>query len=421
MPHTYDFIIVGGGIVGLTTSFELKKRFPRARIAILEKENELGAHASGRNSGVLHSGIYYPAHTLKAKASIAGGKQMFAFAQEYAIPVQRTGKLIVAAKAQDLPGLDKLLQNAKDNGVQAERLAPADIRRLEPYAQSAFGGIYCADTAVINPRAVLNCLSRQLQEQGVDLFFDTRFSSVDPNGALIYTQGGDAWGFGHLFNCAGAHADVIARAFGLARDYILVPFKGIYYTLAKERETLVRASIYPVPNLHLPFLGVHFTRTVDGQVYVGPTAIPAFGRENYGLIHGAQPLEAARIAWQLLGMYRSNTYNFRQLVRNEVSKYCKPFFVKSARELVPDVQAGDLVPSSKVGIRPQLINMKEKKLEMDYIIEKTTKSTHVLNAISPAFTASFAFAKMIVNSLDSQGAQQSHEVQRNQVEECFYN
>jgi len=397
MPDTFDYLIIGAGIIGLTTAYELKKRYPACRIGVLEKENRLGAHASGRNSGVLHSGIYYPKHTLKAKVCSTGARRMFDFAQNYGIPVKRTGKLIVATSEQDVPGLDTLLQNARDNHIHADRLASAEIRALEPYAQSDYGGIVCHDTAVIDPLAVLKELRRQLESQGVQFFLQHEFRTLATERASLITSDGQRWTFGFLFNCAGAHADEVAKQFNLAQDYELIPFKGIYYKLDPRKQNWVRSSIYPVPNLFLPFLGVHFTRVISGDVYVGPTAIPALGRENYGLLSGMHFGEAMQIFRHLAGLYIDNAYNFRRLVHLEMSKYAKPFFVKSARRLVPLVQSVDLVPSSKVGIRPQLFNIRQKKLEMDYILEDTPNSMHILNAISPAFTGSFAFAEFIVS------------------------
>ncbi|MHB1567383.1 MAG: FAD-dependent oxidoreductase [Acidiferrobacter sp.] len=199
------------------------------------------------------------------------------------------------------------------------------------------------------------------------------FRAIDKRGTVVTTQGNVT--YGHLFNCAGAYADVVARHFGLAGDYALAPFKGIYWKLRPEAQHLVRANIYPVPDTSLPFLGVHLTRVINGDVYVGPTAIPAFGRENYGLIQGLHPREAPGVALRLATMYVRNHHNFRHLVHVEMSKYSKKQFFMAARRLLPALTPQDMRPTPKSGIRPQLVNLRDGTLEMDYIIQTTDHST----------------------------------------------
>lgn len=394
--RSYDYLIVGAGIVGLTVAHELKTRFPSARIGVLDKEASVGMHASGRNSGVLHSGIYYSSDTLKARVCATGAKRMMEFAHEHGIPCSKSGKIIVATSERDLPTVDRLLRNAAENGIRAWRIDEKELRELEPFAATGPAAIYSPDTAVIDSRAVVKRLTVLLEQQGVQILLRHGVRKVGRTGEVVTDQGELSYGW--LFNCAGAYADVVARHFGLAGDYALVPFKGIYWKLRREAEHLVRANIYPVPDIALPFLGVHLTRVISGDVYVGPTAIPAFGRENYGLIEGIRPQEAASVGYRLAGMYLRNRYNFRTLAHLELGKYRKHNFLAAARRLLPSITAEDMIPTPKSGIRPQLINLRNGKLEMDYIFEHATRSTHVLNAISPAFTSSFAFAEMIVSS-----------------------
>lgn len=396
MKRSVDYLIVGGGIVGLTVARELRKRYPAASIVLLEKEAVLGRHASGRNSGVLHSGIYYDSSTLKAKVCAEGARRMKAFAAEYGINCQHSGKVIVATSPQDLPVIDRLLKNARENGIRAERLDEQGIRQIEPHAGVYQQGIHCPDTAVIDSKAVLEKLRELLIAEKVEFFFGCPVVSVDVPARKVITPSGE-FSYGYLFNCAGASADKMARHYGLGLDYTLLPFKGIYFKLRPERAYLVNANIYPVPDINQPFLGVHLTRVASGEVYAGPTAIPALGRENYGVLRGAQLGESLRVGLEVSKMYWANRHNFRRLVHTEVGKYRKKNFFAAARKLMPELNYEDLVPSDKVGIRPQLINMREKKLEMDYIIEKSPDSLHVLNAISPAFTSSLAFAEWIVD------------------------
>ncbi|MHB8453175.1 MAG: L-2-hydroxyglutarate oxidase [Acidiferrobacterales bacterium] len=395
MQKTFDIVVVGSGIVGLTVSAELLKRHPNARLAVLEKDASAGLHASGRNSGVMHCGIYYGSDTLKAKVCAAGAKRMIEFAKNEGIAVNQCGKVILATEEEQLPTVDKLMRNARDNGIQAERIDHQQLGELEPYAAKGPAAIYCPSTAVIDSAAIVRCLKEKLEQNGAQFIFDCRVKGVQGKGLLQTSHG--IIGYGYLVNCAGAYADIIARLFGLADEYALVPFKGIYWKLSEASSPKVRANIYPVPDVSMPFLGVHFTRVIDGDVYVGPTAIPALGRENYGIVQGIDLGESLDIVLQLAGMYWRNENNFRKLTHSEMSKYRKSNFLAAARRLMPTLEAADMVPTRKVGIRPQLVNIKTRKLEMDYILVSTDDSMHVLNAISPAFTSGFAFAGQIVD------------------------
>lgn len=396
MTAKSDFLIVGAGIIGLTIAHELTRRYPNASITILEKEGNVGLHASGRNSGVLHSGVYYGSTTLKAQACAAGAIRMQEFANEHGIACNRSGKIIIASSPNDLPTLERLLRNARENGVRAQLINEAEIRDIEPFASPYQAGIYCPDTAVVDSKAVVIKLREMLEKVGVKfIFFAPLLTVVEHEQAVVTPQG--RYSFGYLFNCAGAGADLVAKKFGMAQNYTLIPFKGIYYKLRSERAHLVRSNIYPAPDVNMPFLGVHLTRVISGDVYVGPTAIPAFGRENYGILQGMALGESLKIGRELFGMYKENKQNFRLLMRSELQKYIKPWFVASARKLMSSLLSSDLVPCNKVGIRPQLINLHTRTLEMDFILEKTPRTIHVLNSISPAFTSSMAFADMVID------------------------
>ena len=391
-----DFLIVGTGIVGLTVAWELKKRHPLSKIIILEKESKVGLHASGRNSGVLHSGIYYGSDTLKAKVCSSGAKKMQEFADEYNISYNKSGKVIIATSEDDLATIDKLIKNASENGIIAKKLNEHEVKEIEPYANPYQSGIHVPETAVIDSKTVVKKLYDLLKGKGVIFKFNSPLLAQDKEDRAILTPR-EKFFYGYLYNCAGANADRIAKIFGKGLDYTMIPFKGIYYKLDPERNYLLNSSIYPVPDISLPFLGTHLTRVISGDVYIGPTAIPAFGRENYGILKGVKFNEGIKISSELLSMYIKNKSNFRLLAHTEIRKYLKPWFLKSAQELVPELNSSDLLPSNKVGIRPQLVNINTKEIEMDYIIEKTENSIHILNSISPAFTSAFSFAKLIVD------------------------
>jgi len=394
----YDYVIAGAGIIGLTVADALKKQYPNSRIAILEKEARPGVHASGRNSGVLHSGIYYASDSLKAKVCAKGAKQMLEFADEHKIKSNKSGKVIIALCEKDLLVIDQLIKNATENGIRYELLNAEDICKIEPHANPYKVGIYSPDTAVIDSIGVVNKLHGLLVKKGVDFYFNQSLLRANTKLNTIWTQN-EKYKYGYFINCAGANADIIAHLFNVGNDYTLLPFKGTYYKLSKSSNHLVKSSIYPVPDVELPFLGVHLTRVVSGDVYIGPTAIPAFGRENYGIFSGIKISDGLKIGYQLSSMYYRNNQNFRRLVKSEIKKYFKSNFINEVRKLVPEVREEDLELSSKVGIRPQLINKHKKSLELDYIIEKTESSLHVLNSISPAFTSSFAFASLLIEQL----------------------
>jgi len=393
---TSDFLIVGAGIIGLTVAWELRKRYPSAKIVILEKEKSVGMHASGRNSGVLHSGIYYGSDTLKAQVCSDGARQLIEFARDEGVNYRQCGKVLLATSEEQIPTLKKLLENASNNNIPAEQINSQQLREIEPYAAEGYGAIYCPTTAVIDNIAVVKRLKEKLEQKNVKFLFDTQVLEVTTKNSIKTSKSEIHFGF--LFNCAGAYADRVANMFDLIKDkYSLVPFKGIYWKLSQSSNSKVNANIYPVPDTSVPFLGVHLTRTIDGNVYVGPTAIPAFGRENYGILRGVKPVEGISIVGRLAKMYIKNKDNFRKLVYTEMLKYNKDYFLKTAQALCPTLKQEELVKSIKVGIRPQLVNIKTNKLEMDYILEKKNNSLHVLNSISPAFTSSFAFARLIVD------------------------
>jgi L-2-hydroxyglutarate oxidase LhgO len=401
---TYDVVVVGAGIVGLAAAREILKRRPTVKLALLEKEDRPGVHASGRNSGVLHAGVYYGADTLKAKFCSRGAAAMRAFAQEHGIRCDRSGKLVVAAGEKDLPALDKLFANSRANGVRVERLDEKQTREVEPHAHTHLWSLYSPDTAVIDAKAVVQRLAGLLSEAGAEIRFGAGVTAADPAAGWVEVAGGERIGFGLLVNAAGAYADRVARLFGLAEEYTLVPFKGWYHQIRPEREHLVRANIYPVPDLELPFLGVHLTRTIDGHVYAGPTATPALGREHYRGLEGIEPVEAFRVLMANLAMYVANHQNFRRLVHEELAKYRKSVFVGHVRRLMPELGPEDLVPCAKAGIRPQLVHLKERRLVLDFLVERGPRSVHVLNAISPAFTSAFPFAEHVADVLDGVGS-----------------
>lgn len=397
MMQAYDSIIVGGGIVGMSLARELIARDPAQRVAVVEKEPSLGRHASGRNSGVLHSGIYYPAGSLKARLCSDGARRMRDYCDEHGLPISRIGKVIVPVRPEDDAQLEMLLERARANGARAELIDAARLAELEPEAFSVSGrALLSPDTAVVDPKAILVHLHQELTARGVHFLFGRPLLQASAGVAQI---GAERLGYGLLLNAAGLHADRLAHMMGVGDRYTILPFKGLYYKLAPDAPIQIRRLIYPVPDLRVPFLGVHVTKSVGGDVYLGPTAIPAFGRENYRSLQGLELREVFAIGRTMARQYASNKQGFRTLVHEEGMRFLKPYFVRSARALVPNIRARHLLPSAKVGIRAQLFDRQTQELVMDFVVERCEKSLHVLNAVSPGFTSSFSFAQYVLDQL----------------------
>jgi len=384
-------LIVGAGITGLTIARELIEDGAED-IVIIEKENSLGAHASGRNSGVLHAGIYYSPGTYKARFCVEGNRLMKEYCRENELTLKETGKVIVTDEIrQDV--LFELKKRADQNGAESVIIDQKQLREIEPYAAPSEKALYSPNTAVINPKEILVSIKEELEStRKVRFMFGTSFSGLRDSRIAITNQGSIR--FKKFINAAGSFADKVAHSFGVGSQYKILPFKGTYKRLVKKRSYLVRGNIYPVPDLRNPFLGVHFTRGVDGNVYIGPTTIPAFGREEYGWLNDLS-IESLSILGRDIILFFTND-GFRAAAVSETKKYLRKYLLSEAKKLLPEVKMDDIQDTPKVGIRPQLVDWKSKKLVMDFILLKDGDSLHILNAISPAFTCSMAFAKHVV-------------------------
>ena len=381
--------------MGLAIANELLLRGCK-NIIVLEKERNLGVHSSGRNSGVLHAGIYYTPDSLKARYCIEGNRLMRDFCLENGVTISECGKVIVADSEEKLEGLLALQQRAQRNGVESYLVDEKELAEIEPHAATVEKAIYSPSTSVFDPLGVLEALYSKIKRTGeVRVLFDTAFIEKK-NGCVALTSGGEI-SYGNLINAAGLHADVVARRFGVGLRYRSIPFMGSYRELTEESSYLVRGNIYPVPDARMPFLGVHFTRSTSGRVFIGPTAVPVLGRESYGFLEDLG-LESFRFLYRNASMFMSDS-GFRANALSEAKKYLGPHFYSEAKKLVPGLTPRDLISSAKTGIRSQLVDWEEKKLVMDYVVCKEGDSLHVLNAISPAFTSSMSFAKYVADML----------------------
>lgn len=390
-----DIVVIGGGIMGLALAREMNRRHPGMRIAIIEKEAELGAHASGRNSGVLHSGIYYPKDSLKAKFCADGARAMAQYCEEKNLPIDRMGKVILPVLDSDDATLELLLERARANGANAQMIDSIQLRELEPDAHTCTGrALHSPNTAVIDPKSVLKSLADDLKANGIVFRLGEKVDHVDEDSVLV---GGQRLRYGLLINAAGLQADLVAKQCGVGERYTMLPFKGLYYRLDPAAAVNIRRLIYPVPDLRVPFLGVHFTKKVNGEVFLGPTAIPALGRENYRGLKGVSLTDLSHIAPALIGQFVRNQQGFRTFVREEAGRFIKSRFVAAAQMLVPRLRSADLLPSDKVGIRAQLFDRKKHELVMDFLVERGERSIHVLNAVSPGLTSAFSFAAHVAD------------------------
>jgi L-2-hydroxyglutarate oxidase LhgO len=394
-----DFVVIGAGIVGLTIAHELKRREPGARVVVLEKEDRPGRHTSGRNSGVLHSGIYYPAGSLKARVCGQGAREMAEYCQSRELPLRRIGKVLVPTREADGPQLDLLAERAAANSVAVERLDSAGLARLEPEARSATGAaLFVPGTAVVDPAAVMASLAREAGEAGIELFCGGSLGRVEADQrALLWS--GQRLSYGHAVNAAGLHADHVAHRFGAGCRYSLLPFKGIYWKLDPASAIRVNHLVYPVPDLRVPFLGIHTTTSTGGDVYIGPTAIPAFGRESYRGMEAVTAAEFLRIATLLARQLIGGRDGFRRLAWQEGGRYSRARFAKAAQSLLPRLRPEHLVACGKVGIRAQMVDRQEGRLVADFLVEAGPASTHMLNAISPAFTSAFPLARLVCDNI----------------------
>lgn len=297
-PVCCDFLVIGAGVVGLAIAREIKLRYPSQSVVVLEKEAAPGLHASGC-SGVLHSGIYYPAESLKARVCATGARELSEYCLERKLPIRRPGKILVPARASDAAQLDLLEQRGRKQGIEVFRLDGQQLSELEPHVRSATGqALLVPSTAVVSCAAVIKELVKEVIASGVSLQTNTTIIEVDAEKRRLKTKEGE-FTYGQVINCAGAHADRVAHLFGSARHYTVLPFRGSYWKLDPRSNIQLRHLIYPVPDLRVPFLGVHTTTTIDGDIYLGPTATPALGRENYSGLKNVGIGEAVSIGARL--------------------------------------------------------------------------------------------------------------------------
>ncbi|PYJ11712.1 MAG: L-2-hydroxyglutarate oxidase [Verrucomicrobia bacterium] len=391
-----DFLILGGGIIGVSVARELKHRFRDAQVTVLEKEDKCGLHASGRNSGVIHAGFYYSADSLKAKLTRAGNQAMIGYCEAKKIPLNRCGKLVVAKDQDDLPQLDELLRRGQANGVPLDNLTEEEARQIEPRVKTYERAIFSPTTTSADPQRVMEEMTQDATREGITIHTGAPYVRAE-KGVVMTPHG--SFAAGHVVNAAGLYADKIALDFGFSERYRILPFKGLYL-YSDEPPHAFRTNIYPVPDLRNPFLGVHFTVRDNGQAKIGPTAIPALWREQYRGFDNFKFGEFIEVLFREAGLMMSSTFDFQKLAVEELQKYSRPRLVALASRLAHGVRPEQYTRWGQPGIRAQLLDIKNRKLEMDFVIEGDEHSTHLLNAVSPGWTCSIPFARYAVDQIE---------------------
>lgn len=391
---SFDIVVIGGGCVGLATAYKINTRYPHLKIAVLEKENRVSAHQTGRNSGVIHSGIYYKPGSYKAKNCVDGRRELVAFAKEYGIQHDICGKVIVATQEDELAHMNKVYQNGLANGVEDIRLISAqDIKDIEPYCEG-ISGIWVGCTGIIDYVGFTEKLAELLAQkfEGSKLFLNTEAKDFIKEGSkTIIKTNRQNFEAKYIVACAGLQSDRIAQKEGTGTDTAIVGFRGDYYDLSETGRSKVKNLIYPVPNPQFPFLGVHFTRMVDGSVECGPNAVFVFKREGYSKTAFNLTDTAAALSYS--GTWKFFAKHWRFGLDEYRGAFSKSYFLKRLQKLIPSLTSSDIIPG-RTGVRAMALSREGNMID-DFKIEARDNAIHVLNAPSPAATAALAIGNAV--------------------------
>ncbi len=387
-----DVLIIGGGVVGLSTGIAFLEANPSLKVVIADKESRLGLHASGRNSGVLHAGFYYSPDSLKAKFCRDGNQELRNLAKKYAIPVREVGKVVVARNNDENERLETLFRSGITNGVELEILDAAHLNKYEPLAITHERFLWSPKTAISDPLAMIEALRKEFESLGGSITFGAKVHLKEVNEEVI--DGSHQFEAQKIINTAGAQADRISRAVGVGNEYAMLPFMGVYRA-TEEKNLPLKRLVYPVPHPINPFLGVHFTLTLDNKVKIGPTAIPIAGREQYSFLSGWSGSDLAQSIKGMASLIRGDSHDFGRIIKSEWPKILEKLLVKESLELVPTASNVKSWHKKPPGIRAQLVHLPTGKLEQDFVVIAKLNSIHVLNAVSPGWTSSLPFGRYI--------------------------
>ncbi len=387
----FDLAVIGGGIVGLSTAMQMTKRFPGISVAVLEKEPALARHQTGRNSGVIHAGVYYQPGSLKAQFCHEGVEATTRFCRDQGIAYEQCGKLLVATEPAELPRMEALYERARANGIDVERLDQAEVARREPRIRG-LGGLFVKTTGIVDYAQVAKAMASVVAERGGAILTSSEVDHIEetPSGVRL-DVGRDRIRARHVIAAAGLQADRIARLCGVDVDFRIVPFRGEYYRLGSDKDRIVNHLIYPIPDPELPFLGVHLTRMIGGYVTVGPNAVLAFAREGYGF--GTASLRDLREMVAFRGFRKVIRDNLKSGTLEMANSLLKSRYLALCRRYCPELELSDLSPY-RSGVRAQAV-LADGTMVHDFLIGETERTIHVLNAPSPAATSSIPIGRHI--------------------------
>jgi len=393
---TYDILIIGGGIVGTATAMQLLKQKPTLKLLLIEEESSLAPHQTGNNSGVIHSGLYYKPGSLKAQNCVKGRKLMYQFCEENGIAYDRCGKLVLAADETERHKLNDLEQRGRANGLtEMKRIPKEKINEYEPHA-SGIDALFVGETGIVNYTEVTQAFAKKISELGGKISFNTKFLGIKRKGTrLVVETSKEAFEVSYLVNCGGLYSDKIAKLCGINPEVQIIPFRGEYYEITEEKKYLVKNLIYPVPDPRFPFLGVHFTRMIKGEIEAGPNAVLAFKRKGYLKTDISLPEIFDYFFYSGFWLMAKKYYKmgFDEFRRS----FSKKLFAEALQKLVPEIQEADITPSGS-GVRAQALD-KHGNLLDDFCFAEAERMLHVLNAPSPAATASISIGETIAEKV----------------------
>ena len=394
----HDFCVIGGGIVGLSVAYNLIQRFPGCSLILLEKEDQLCRHQTGHNSGVIHSGVYYPPDSLKAKLCRAGEKSMKAFCQEHKIKVENCGKLLVATNEDEMVRMDHLAKRAQENSVEYEQLDAYELSKREPNIAGS-GALFIPSTAIVDYKQVAQCLAEKITKSGGEIKLNSRISSITESAAHVEINDQSIIHKARqLIVCAGAQSDRMAKLSGMKPGYRIIPFRGEYFRLKPDKSNLISSLIYPIPDPALPFLGIHLTRTIDGNIIVGPNAVLGMAREKYP--KGSIDVRDLMTMVSYPGFWLSLGKHLRSGISEISNSIFLSKYLKACQKYCPSLEKNDFTPI-EAGIRAQAVRP-DGSFVQDFLIKETARVIHVCNAPSPAATSSLPIGAEIANKVKAQ-------------------
>ncbi|SFJ48787.1 L-2-hydroxyglutarate oxidase [Halobacillus dabanensis] len=391
----YDYVIIGGGIVGLSTAYALMQKYPHAKMVVVEKEQHISAHQTGRNSGVIHSGVYYKPGSLKARMAIQGRNTMVKFCQDHDIPHEVCGKVLVATEEEELPRMEALYERVQQNRLNVTKIDQEELRDIEPHV-NGIAGLKVPSTGIVDYSKVSEKLKDLLENAGAEFMLGSAVVDIsERENEVVIDTPEKSLHSRFMINCAGLYSDRLVKMAGIHTDLRIVPFRGEYFEVTEEKSHLVKGLIYPIPNPDFPFLGVHLTKMIDGGIHAGPNAVLSFKREGYRKtdFHWKDTLDVLSYP----GFWRMARANMKEGMKEMIRSVHKQSFVKSLQRLVPEIQADDIIPTN-AGVRAQAM-LKDGQLVDDFHLITGKRSVHVCNAPSPAATASLEIGKEIARRL----------------------